>query len=86
MNILSTVLRLLRSHAEKTVGTSTKRDGPRLLVKDKSNVNTTKVLEHFIKTIDIKGLGPANVKKMGLLHPVDLFEDNDWDKLGAIGP
>jgi len=79
-------IKITQSHAEKTVGTSTKRDGPRLLVKDKSNVNTTKVLEHFIKTIDIKGLGPANVKKMGLLHPVDLFEDNDWDKLGAIGP
>jgi DNA ligase (NAD+) len=79
-------LKITQSHAEKTVGTSTNRDGPRLLVKDKSNVNTTKVLEHFIKTIDIKGLGPANIKKMGLLHPVDLFEDNDWDKLGAIGP
>jgi len=79
-------LKITQSHAEKTVGASTNRDGPRLLVKDKSNVNTTKVLEHFIKTIDIKGLGPANIKKMGLLHPVDLFEDNDWDKLGAIGP
>ena len=79
-------IKITQSHAEKTVGTSTKRDGPRLLVKDKNNVNATKVLEHFIKTIDIKGLGPANIKKMGLLHPVDLFEDNDWDKLGAIGP
>jgi DNA ligase (NAD+) len=23
---------------------------------------------------------------MGLTHPVDLFNDNNWDKLGAIGP
>jgi|TARA_R110002153_G_scaffold3244_17_gene15899 DNA ligase (NAD+) len=79
-------LKINQNHAEKAVGTDTRKDGPRLLVKDKSNINTAKVLEHFIKTIDIKGLGPANVKKMGLTHPVDLFNDNNWDKLGAIGP
>tara|TARA_B110000285_G_scaffold234285_1_gene310683 strand:+ start:693 stop:2432 length:1740 start_codon:yes stop_codon:yes gene_type:complete len=79
-------LKINQNHAEKAVGTDTRKDGPRLLVKDRSNINTAKVLEHFIKTIDIKGLGPANVKKMGLTHPVDLFNDNNWDKLGAIGP
>ena len=79
-------IKITQSHAENSVGTKTKRDGPRLLVSDKNNINTTKVLEHFIKTIDIKGLGPANIKKMGLAHPVDLFANNNWDKLGAIGP
>ena len=79
-------LKINQNHAEKAVGTDTRKDGPRLLVKDKSNINTAKVLEHFIKTLDIKGLGPASVKKMGLTHPVDLFNDNNWDKLGAIGP
>jgi DNA ligase (NAD+) len=63
----------------------TKRDGPRLVIADKNNINTSKVLEHFIKTIDIKGLGPASVQKMGLTHPVDIFEDQNWDKLGANG-
>lgn len=71
--------------AERAIGSSTKRDGPRLVVSDKNNINTAKVLEHFIKTLEIKGLGPASVKKLGLSHPVDLFDNPDWDKLGANG-
>jgi len=78
-------IKITQSHAEQTIGQQTKRDGPRLLVADKNNINTSKVLEHFIKTIDIKGLGPASVKKMGLTHPVDIFEDQNWDLLGANG-
>jgi len=71
--------------AERAIGSSTKRDGPRLMVSDKGNINTIKVLEHFIKTLDIKGLGPASVKKLGLSHPVDIFDYPDWDLLGANG-
>jgi DNA ligase (NAD+) len=78
-------IKITKSHAEQTIGQQTRRDGPRLLVADKNNINTSKVLEHFIKTIDIKGLGPASVKKMGLTHPVDIFEDQNWDLLGANG-
>jgi len=78
-------IKVNKYHAEQTIGMQTKRDGPRLMVADKNNINTSKVLEHFIKTLDIKGLGPASVKKMGLTHPVDLFEDQNWDKLGANG-
>ena len=78
-------IKINKYHAEQTIGVQTKRDGPRLMVTDKNNINTSKVLEHFIKTLDIKGLGPASVKKMGLTHPVDLFEDQNWDKLGANG-
>ena len=78
-------IKITKSHAEQTVGATTKRDGPKLLVADKNNINTSKVLEHFIKTIDIKGLGPASVQKMGLTHPVDLYEDQNWAKLGANG-
>ena len=55
------------------------------MVSDKGNINTVKVLEHFIKTLDIKGLGPASVKKLGLSHPVDIFDYPDWDLLGANG-
>lgn len=71
--------------AERAIGSKTKRDGPRLMVSDKGNINTLKVLEHFIKTLDIKGLGPASVKKLGLSHPVDIFDYPDWDLLGANG-
>jgi len=78
--------KITKLSAEKAIGATTKRDGPRLVVADKNNINTSKVLEHFIKTIDIKGLGPASVKKLGLTHPVDLFDGFcDWDKLGANG-
>lgn len=71
--------------AERAIGSKTKRDGPRLIVSDKENINTLKVLEHFIKTLDIKGLGPASVKKLGLSHPVDIFDYPEWDLLGANG-
>ena len=71
--------------AERAIGSSTKRDGPRLVVTDKGNINSVKVLEHFIKTLEIKGLGPASVKKMGITHPVDLYDHQDWDNLGANG-
>jgi DNA ligase (NAD+) len=78
-------IKITQNHAEQTIGSKTKRDGPRLVVADRNNINTSKVLEHFIKTIDIKGLGPASVKKMGLTHPVDIFDDQNWEKLGANG-
>ena len=71
--------------AERAIGSLTKRDGPRLVVTDKGNINSVKVLEHFIKTLEIKGLGPASVKKMGLTHPVDLYDHQDWENLGANG-
>ena len=78
-------IKITKNHAEQTIGSAIKRDGPRLMVADKNNINTSKVLEHFIKTIDIKGLGPASVQKMGLTHPVDLYENQNWGKLGANG-
>ena len=78
-------IKITQNHAEQTIGSKTKRDGPRLVVADRNNINTSKVLEHFIKTIDIKGLGPASVNKMGLTHPVDIYEEQNWAKLGANG-
>ena len=78
-------IKITKNHAETTIGMDTKLDGPRLMVADKGNINSSKVLEHFIKTLDIKGLGPASVKKMGLTHPVDLFEDQNWNLLGVNG-
>lgn len=78
-------IKIDKSHAEKAVNTLTYRDGPRLLVKDKSQANNVKALEYFIKTLEIKGLGPANIEKMGLSHPSELFETNDWSILGVNG-
>ena len=78
-------IKINKNHAEQTIGVQTKRDGPRLMVTDKNNISSIKFLEYFIRILEIKGLGPASVKKMGLTHPVDLFEDQNWDKLGANG-
>lgn len=78
-------IKINKNHAEQTIGVQTKRDGPRLMVTDKNNISSVKFLEYFIRILEIKGLGPASVKKMGLTHPVDLFEDQNWDKLGANG-
>lgn len=78
-------IKITEKHAEIGVGTSVRREGPRLMVADKNIINTAKVMEHFVKTMEIKGLGPANIEKMGLSHPIDLYEEDDWDDLGAIG-
>ena len=79
-------IKITAKHAEASVGTAVRRDGPRLMVVDKNITNTSKVMEHFIKTMEIKGLGPANIEKMQITHPVDLYEEDEWDTLGAIGP
>ena len=78
-------IKITEKHAEAVVGTKVLRDGPRLLVSDKAIVNTSKVMEHFVKTMEIKGLGPANIEKMDITHPSEIYEEDQWDKLGAIG-
>ena len=78
-------IKITEKHAEAGVGTKVMRDGPRLLVSDKSIVNTSKVMEHFVKTMEIKGLGPANIEKMNITHPSELYEEDQWDNLGVVG-
>jgi DNA ligase (NAD+) len=78
-------LKINKAHAEKSINAATLRDGPKLVIKDKEDSNTIKALEHFIKTLEIKGLGPASIEKMKLTHPLDLFSPQDWDKLGVNG-
>jgi DNA ligase (NAD+) len=78
-------IKITEKHAEAGVGTKVLRDGPRLLVSDKAIVNTSKVMEHFVKTMEIKGLGPASIEKMSITHPSELYEEDQWDNLGAIG-
>jgi len=78
-------LKIDKTHAEQALNCSVNRDGPRLVIADKTNVNTQKIVEHFVKTLDIKGLGPANIAKMGFTHPTELFTATNWDKLGVNG-
>jgi len=71
--------------AERAIGGGVKRSGPKLYVTDPEAHGTVKLLQHFIKTLQIKGLGPQSVAKMGLQHPVDLYESHNWKLLGANG-
>lgn len=78
-------IKITEKHAEAGVGTKVHREGPRLMVSNKDIVNTSKVMEHFVKTMEIKGLGPANIEKMDITHPSEIYEEDQWDKLGAVG-
>lgn len=78
-------LKIKQRHAEEAVGYALRKVGPKLFVTDASQHSTDKLLEHFIKTLDIKGLGPASVSKMQLKHPVDLYQSHDWSMLGVNG-
>ena len=75
-------LKITKEHAELGVDCKLKKVGPKLFA---HQANSTKVLEHFIKTLDIKGLGPASVKKLKLIHPIDLFDNPNWNILGVNG-
>lgn len=78
-------IKITKEHAEKAINASTFRDGPRLLIQNKADANNIKALEYFIKTLEIKGLGPANIEKMNLQHPTELFTVKNWSLLGANG-
>lgn len=77
--------RIDKAHAEQYLNVEAIRDGAKLYVKDKQ-VNSKKILEHFINTLGIKGLGPATLSKTGITTPEELFTYAAWDSLGAVGP
>lgn len=68
--------------AERAVQTAVHRKGPKLYVEES---NGYRLVEYFVKTLGIKGLGPSNIRKMEINHPTELFARNDWDFLGKIG-
>jgi DNA ligase (NAD+) len=68
--------------AERSLGVSIQRKGPKLYADAQSN---KRLVEHFVKTLGIKGLGPASIEKLGINHPSELYEDIDWDVLGKNG-
>lgn len=78
-------IKITNAHAEKALNALTYRQGPKLMVIDKSLSNNSKLVEHFVKTLDIKGLGPASIKKLNIQHPSDIFNITNWNDLGANG-
>lgn len=61
---------------------SVHRVGPKLFVDAKSSYRQ---VEYFAKILEIKGIGPRNIEKMDITHPLDLFGRDDWKDLGKIG-
>ena len=58
------------------------RKGPKLYVDED---NGFRLVEYFVKTLGIKGLGEASIKKLDIQHPSELFGRTDWDVLGKNG-
>lgn len=42
-----------------------------------------KKIEHFAKTLKIKGLGPANIRKLDIRSFIDIYDITDWSNLGS---
>ncbi len=70
--------------AEEGIGNKVFRQGPRLFVADKS-VNDQRALLYFASQMNIQGLGPASIDKMGLTHISELYTKQPWETLGVNG-
>jgi DNA ligase (NAD+) len=68
--------------AERALGIALVRKGPKLYADSES---TERLVEHYAKTLGIKGLGPASIKKLEITHPSELYEIDHWDVLGKNG-
>ncbi len=69
--------------AEKQLGMTLKRQGPKLFA---SVADAHKSVQYFVKQLGIKGLGPRWIEKLALKHPTDLFsEDTEWEHMGKNG-
>lgn len=70
---------------EECIGEKVFRKGPKLYTASQKG-SSQKLTEHFIKTMEIKGLGPASVKKLDINHPIDIYRDtNAFGDLGVNG-
>jgi DNA ligase (NAD+) len=68
--------------AERALGTTLERRGPKLYV---DSQNGKRLVEYYVKTLGIKGLGPASIEKLELSHPSELYGDIPWSILGKNG-
>jgi DNA ligase (NAD+) len=48
-------------------------------------VKLQKAVEHFAKTLKIKGLGPASIEKLGLANIVDIYSLTEEDVFPVLG-
>ena len=78
-------IKIKQRHAEECLGSALRRVGPKLFVQDDSQHSTIKLLEHFIRVLEIKGIGSSSINTMKLSHPLDLYKPQNWSILGANG-
>lgn len=64
------------------LGMDVYRKGPKLYVEQD---NGYRLVEYFVRTLGIKGLGEASIKKLDIQHPSELFGRKDWEVLGKNG-
>jgi DNA ligase (NAD+) len=68
--------------ANRALNTELVKKGPKLYISESEN---HRYVEYFVKTLGIKGLGEATIKKLGLYHPADIFKIKDWSIIGKNG-
>lgn len=68
--------------AERALGVTLERRGPKIYVDSQNN---TRLVEHYVKTLGIKGLGPASIEKLEISHPSELYGNVPWEVLGKNG-
>jgi DNA ligase (NAD+) len=68
--------------AKTQLGAEVYRKGPKLFVDSEDGL---RLVEYFVKTLGIKGLGSASIKKLEVYHPIELFNRSDWEILGKNG-
>lgn len=69
--------------AQRSLNADVRRVGPRLYTSADSQY---RLVEHFCKTLNIKGLGKKTIQEMEIKHPLELFdEQNNWEALGKNG-
>lgn len=74
-----------QNHAEIQLKEKLKRVGPKLFVIDNSKFNYEKQIEYFVKNMQIKGLGPSYIKRLGIKTINDLYSNKIIPKLEEIG-
>jgi DNA ligase (NAD+) len=68
--------------AKASLNMEVHRKGPKLYVDEDTGY---RLVEYFVKTLGVKGLGEASIKKLDIQHPSELFNRTDWDLLGKNG-
>jgi len=77
-------MKITKENAEKALGIELIKDGPRLVTRD-IGMYQRQIVEHFIKTMEIKGLGSQSIKKLDITSISDIYKELRFSLVGASG-